>query len=272
MVKQQASKDEQSSSATDQELGRVALVGAGPGTPELLTRRAWKRLQNADVVLYDSLTTDAIIDSLPQAVEAIDVGKRSPNRRTQHEINRLMRDRAQMGDNVVRLKGGDPNVFGRGGEEAEYLAGAEISFEVVPGISSVLAVSSVSGIPLTHRDYASSLMVITGHQDPTKDESAIDWTAVANTLTAGGTVVILMGVNTLSENVAMLKKEGVSTDMPAAMVEKATWETEQIITGTLDTIVSQRDEMNITPPAVTIIGEVAKVRENVIQFMQEGLG
>lgn len=271
MAKQQTSTDRQSLSATEQKLGHVALVGAGPGDPELLTRRAWKRLQKADVVLYDSLTTDAIIDSLPPAVEAIDVGKRSPNRRTQDEINRLMRDRAQKGDRVVRLKGGDPNVFGRGGEEAEYLANAEISFEVVPGISSVLAVSSVSGIPLTHRDHASSLMVITGHQDPTKDESAIDWTAVANTLTAGGTVVILMGVNTLPDNITMLKNEGVSEDMPAAMVEKATWETEQIITGTLGTIVSQRDNMDISPPAITVIGEVAKVRENVIQFMKQTL-
>ncbi|WP_227380167.1 uroporphyrinogen-III C-methyltransferase [Haladaptatus halobius] len=249
------------------ETGTVFLVGSGPGDPELLTRRAWRLLRESDVVLHDSLTGDEIVDQLPESVEVIDVGKRSPQRTTQDEINELMLERSQKEEAVVRLKGGDPNVFGRGGEEAEYLASEDIPFEIVPGVSSVLAVPSVSGIPLTHRDRSSSLTIITGHQTPDKDESAIDWSAIADSVTGGGTLVILMGVNRLPNNVRALRKHGVPRGTPAAMVQKATWSDEKTVTGTLGNIVGKSREAAIESPAVTIVGDVVTVRGNVKEWL-----
>lgn len=241
--------------------GTVHLVGGGPGDPELLTRRAWKRLESADVVLHDSLTGDEIIRELPDDVEVVDVGKRPPNRTSQSEINELMRDRARAGEEVVRLKGGDPHVFGRGGEEAEYLASHDVPVDLVPGISSVLAAPSVSGIPLTHRERASSVTVVTGHETPDKEESALDWDALADTISTGGTLVVLMGVRRLPENVAALRANGVDADTPIAMVQKATWSGERVVTGTLETIVERT--ASIEPPAVTIVGDVVEGRETV---------
>ncbi|MFC7058465.1 uroporphyrinogen-III C-methyltransferase [Halovenus salina] len=233
-----------------------------------MTRRAWHRLQSADVVLYDSLTGDAIVDAVPATAETIDVGKRPPNRTSQAEINELMCTRASEGEYVVRLKGGDPNVFGRGGEEAEHLAVEEVPFEVVPGISSVLAASSVSGIPLTHRHCSSSLTVITGHQTPEKADSAIDWPAIADSIDAGGTLIVLMGVSKLPENVRALRDHGVPAETPVAMVENVSLDTERTIVGTLDTIVSRSESAGIESPAVTIVGEVVTVREDVSDLLQ----
>lgn len=261
---QHADEQRETSATTDDaDDGHVSLIGSGPGHPGLLTRLAWERLDAADVVLHDSLTGDAIVAALPPTAEVVDVGKRPPDRTSQDEINELMRDRARAGEHVARLKGGDPNVFGRGGEEAEYLADHEIAFEVVSGISSVLAASGVSGIPLTHRDCSSSLTVITGHQTPDKDESRIDWEAIAGMLSAGGTLVILMGVSKLPENVAALREQDVADDTAVAMVEKVTWEDERTITGTLETIVDECRQSDIEPPAVTIVGDVVDVRERV---------
>lgn len=243
--------------------GCVSLVGSGPGHPGLLTRRAWNRIESADVVFHDSLTGDEIVADIPETVDIVDVGKRPPNRTSQEEINNLMREHASDGKRVVRLKGGDPNVFGRGGEEAEYLADHEIPFEVVSGISSVLAASGVSGIPLTHRNCSSSLTVITGHQTPDKDESRIDWTAIAEMIGAGGTLVILMGVSKLSENVDALREQDVPDETPVAMVEKVTWQDQRTITGTLDTIVDRCQGVGIEPPAVTIVGTVVDVRDSI---------
>jgi uroporphyrin-III C-methyltransferase len=250
--------------------GTVYLVGGGPGDPDLLTVKARRLIDRADVLLYDSLTPEAIVASAPTATETIDVGKkpgRDGERTTQAEITRLMVDRACAGDTVVRLKGGDPNVFGRGGEETEHLADREIPFEVVPGISSVLA-TGVTGIPLTHREHASSLTVVTGHEDPTKDESALDWGAIADAVAAGGTLVVLMGVRRLPDYAAALGERGVSPETPVAMIEKATWEDEQTVTGTLETIVGARDEAGIEPPAITVIGDVVSVREEVATWLR----
>lgn len=249
--------------------GTVYLVGSGPGDPELLTRRAWRLLQEADVVLHDSLTGDEIVDDLPESVEVIDVGKRPPQRTTQDEINELMLGRSRKEETVVRLKGGDPNVFGRGGEEAEYLASEDVPFEIIPGVSSVLAAPSVSGIPLTHRDRSSSLTVITGHQTPDKDESAIDWDALADSINAGGTLVILMGVNRLPKNVRALRKHGVPRRTPTAMVQKATWGDEKTVTGTLSDIVEKSRAVEIESPAVTIVGDVVNVRGEVEEWLRE---
>jgi uroporphyrin-III C-methyltransferase len=249
--------------------GTVSLVGSGPGHPDLLTRRAWRRLAEADVVLHDSLTGDEILDELPETVEVIDVGKRPPDRTPQEEINRLMAERSRRGERVVRLKGGDPTVFGRGGEEAEYLASENVDFEFVPGVSSVLAAPSVSGIPLTHRDHSSSLTVITGHETPDKEESALDWSALADTITDGGTLVILMGVRRLSENVRALRSHGVPPETPAAMVQKATWSGEQTVVGTLSSIAEERRTAGIESPAVTIVGDVVNVRRDVKERLCE---
>lgn len=248
--------------------GTVYLVGSGPGDPELLTRLAWRLLQEADVVLHDSLTGDEIVDDLPESVEVINVGKRPPQRTTQDEINELMLRKSQKEETVVRLKGGDPNVFGRGGEEAEYLASEDVPFEIIPGVSSVLAAPSVSGIPLTHRDRSSSVTVITGHQTPDKDESAIDWGALADSIKTGGTLVILMGVNRLPKNVQALRKHGVPRRTPTAMVQKATLGDEKTVTGTLSDIVEKSQAAEIESPAVTIVGDVVNVRGEVEEWLR----
>jgi uroporphyrin-III C-methyltransferase len=250
--------------------GKVYLVGAGPGDPDLLTVKARRLIDRADVLLYDSLTPEAIVESAPVATERVDVGKKpgpDGKRTTQAEINRLMVDRACAGDTVVRLKGGDPGVFGRGGEEAQHLADREIPFEFVPGVSSVLA-TGVTGIPLTHREHASSLTVVTGHEDPEKEESALDWAALADTVDAGGTLVVLMGVGRLPDYATALRERGVDPDTPAAMIQKATLEAEATVTATVASIVEAREEAGIEPPAITVIGDVVSVRGEVEAWLQ----
>lgn len=244
--------------------GTVAIVGAGPGDPELLTVKARARIDAADVVLHDSLVGDGVVASVPETARRVNVGKRPGGERTsQAEINRRMVEEARRGRRVVRLKGGDPTVFGRGGEEAEHLAANDVPFEVVPGVSSVLAGPQAAGIPLTHREYASSLTVVTGHEDPTKADSALDWEALARTVAAGGTLVILMGVSRLQDNVRALREYGVPADTPAALVERATLPGEFAVTGDLAGIVETAREAGIEPPAVTVVGDVVSVGERV---------
>ncbi len=253
--------------------GSVYLVGSGPGDPDLLTVRARRLIDAADVVLHDALTGDGIVESVPDAATVLDVGKRpgpDGERTTQEEINRLMVDHAAAGRTVVRLKGGDPTVFGRGGEEAKHLAEHDVPFEIVAGVTSAVAGPGVAGIPVTHRDRASSFTVITGHEDPTKEESALNWDALADTVRAGGTLVILMGVRRLPENVAALRERGVDPDTPVAMVEKATWDGEGTVAGTLDTI--EERAASVEPPAVTVVGDVVSVREEVSDAMARGGG
>jgi len=246
--------------------GKVYLVGAGPGRPDLLTVRARRVIEEADVVMYDSLVSDAILETVPETATAVDVGKKpgpDGERTTQADIHRDMVARARRGRTVARLKGGDPGVFGRGGEEAEHLADAGVSFEVVPGVTSAVAAPGVAGIPITHRDHASAVTVITGHEDPTKAESALEWGAIAETVRSGGTVLILMGVGRLPENLAALREHGVDPETPVAMVEKATWDEERTVTGTVESMVDVRDEAGIEPPALTVVGDVVGVREQV---------
>lgn len=246
--------------------GKVYLVGAGPGDPDLLTVKARRLIETADVICYDALIGDGILDLFPSTATTIDVGKRpraDGTRTTQAEINELLVERARSGDVVARLKGGDPTVYGRGGEEAEHLASAGIPVEIVPGVTSVVAAPGVVGIPLTHREHASSVTVITGHETPTKNDSALDKSALAANVRAGGTLVVLMGVSTLPETVDWLAREGVGADTPAAMIERATWEDEQVVTGTLATIVDRAERAEISPPAITVIGDVVRVREQI---------
>ncbi|MFB6300926.1 MAG: uroporphyrinogen-III C-methyltransferase [Halobacteriales archaeon] len=240
---------------TNSSVGRVYLVGSGPGDPELLTVKAKRLLETADIVLHDKLPGPEIIEQIPPDKRE-DVGKRAGGERTsQSEINERLVDLARAGETVVRLKGGDPFVFGRGGEEAEYLAAHDIPIEIVPGITSAIAGPAAAGIPVTHRERASSVSIVTGHEDPEKPESAIDWDALAAT---GGTIVVLMGVGKLPEYTDALLEAGMAPETPVALIERATWPEMQIATGTLETIVTVRDEAGIEPPAVTVIGEVVR--------------
>jgi uroporphyrin-III C-methyltransferase len=251
---------------TDAAPGTVYLVGAGPGDPDLLTVKARTLIDDADVILHDSLVHEDVVDSCPASAAVRDVGKRpgpDGERTTQAEIHDLLVDSARRGDSVVRLKCGDPTVFARGGEEAESLADAGVPFEIVPGVTSAIAAPGVAGIPVTHRERASALTVVTGHEDPDKSESAIDWDALAATVAAGGTLAILMGVGKLPENVAALEAGGLDPDTPVAMIERATYDDEQVVTGTLATIASEAERAGISPPAVTLVGEVVEVREAV---------
>jgi uroporphyrin-III C-methyltransferase len=244
----------------------VALVGSGPGDPELLTVKARRLIDEADVVLHDKLPGEELLETIDDA-KRVDVGKRAGGERTpQSAINERLVTLAREGERVVRLKGGDPVVFGRGGEELEYLVAHDVPVQVVPGITSAVAAPEVVGIPVTHRDHASSVSFVTGHEDPAKSESTIDWDALANT---GGTIVVLMGVGKLPEYTAALVDAGLAGDTPVALVERGTRPGQQVATGTLETIVAVRDERGIEPPAVTVIGEVAGIRDEVERWIHD---
>lgn len=249
--------------------GYVSLVGSGPGDPELLTVKARRLLTEADVVLHDKLPGPEIIELIPEGRRE-DVGKRAGGDRTAQEYtNRRLVDLAREGEHVVRLKGGDPFVFGRGGEEMEHLAAAGVEFEVVPGLPSPVAGPGVAGIPLTHREHASSVSFVTGHEDPTKAESAVDWAALADT---GGTLVVLMGVGKLPDYTAALLEAGMEPSTPVALIERATWSDQRVATGSLESIVEVRDREGIEPPALTVIGEVAATRDRVRRFLRNEIG
>ena len=248
----------------DPEAATVYLVGAGPGDPDLLTVKARRLLETADVVLHDALPGPEIIQLVPEDRRE-DVGKRAGGERTpQSAINERLVELAREGTTVVRLKGGDPFVFGRGGEEAAHLAAHDVPFEVVPGVTAAVAAPAVAGIPVTHREYASSFSIVTGHEDPTKEESAVDWATLSAT---GGTIVVLMGVGKLPEYTEALREAGMDPDTPVALVERGTWPDQRVASGTLETIVSVRDEAGIEPPAVTVIGEVSASREAVADWL-----
>jgi uroporphyrin-III C-methyltransferase len=250
----------------DAEVGQVYLVGSGPGDPDLMTVKAARLLEEADVVLHDKLPGPEILGQIPEEKRE-DVGKRAGGEWTPQEYtNRRLVELAREGKTVVRLKGGDPFVFGRGGEELEHLAEAGIPCEVVPGVPSAIAGPAVADIPVTHRDHTSSVSFVTGHEDPTKDESAVDWHALADT---GGTIVVLMGVGKLPQYTAELLDAGMDPDTPVALVERATWPDMRVATGTLDTVVDVRDSEGIEPPAITVIGDVAGTRDRVQQFLDE---
>jgi uroporphyrin-III C-methyltransferase len=249
------------------DVGTVYLVGSGPGDPGLLTVRARELLDSADVVLHDKLPGPEILDLVPESKRE-DVGKRAGGEWTPQEYtNRRLVELAREGKSVVRLKGGDSFVFGRGGEEMEHLAANDVPFEIVPGVTSAVAGPGVAGVPLTHRDLASSVTFVTGHEDPTKEESAVDWEALAAT---GGTIVVLMGVGKLPEYTAELGAAGMDPDTPVALVERATWPDMHVATGTLETIVDVRDREGIEPPALTVIGDVVAVRDDVREWLRNG--
>ncbi len=229
----------------------VFLVGAGPGDPGLLTRRGAEVLAAADVVVYDRLAAAALLDLAPATAERVSVGK-APGRAeaTQDEINALLVRHARAGRRVVRLKGGDPFVFGRGGEEAEALRAAGIAFEVVPGVTSALAAPAYAGIPVTHRGLARHVTIVTGHEDPTQDGAGVDWATLAR---AGGTLVVLMGASRIDAIAAQLRAAGLPADTPVAAVQRGTRPDQVTVRATLATIGDAAPD----PPAAIVIGAVA---------------
>ncbi len=244
--------------------GRVYLVGAGPGDPGLLTLRAAEVLRSADVLLYDALASDAVVAFAPQTCERIFVGKRGGHHSmAQEDIEALMIRKAREGQRVVRLKGGDPLVFGRGGEEAEALEAAGIAFEVVPGISSAMAVPAYAGIPITHREHATSFTVLTGHEDPSKAASTLDWAKLAD---PHRTLVMLMAIANLREIAKQLVEHGLAGTTPAAAVQNGTRPDQRTAIGTLATIADEAAAAEIGSPAIVIVGGVVALRERLRWF------
>ena len=236
--------------------GKVYLVGSGPGGEGLLTMRARAVIDAADVILYDQLPGEEILASLPARAEKIDCGKYGGKHTLeQDEIESLIVDRAQKGMIVVRLKGGDPFLFGRGGEEVETVRRAGISVEMVPGVSSALAVPASVGIPLTHRKYASQVTILTGSEDPAKSGPALDWQLLAK---SRGTIVILMGVANLGKIADALIRNGKATDTPVAIIERGLRKDRRVTTGSLATIADDARKNEVKPPAVIVIGDVVK--------------
>ena len=245
------------------EPGKVFLVGAGPGDPKLVTLKAVEVLRDAEVVVYDRLVSESILDFAPKDAQKIYVGKSSQKHQlSQPEINQLLVDLALEGKIVVRLKGGDPFVFGRGGEEAEALADNNLKFEVVPGVTSAVAAAAYAGIPVTHRDCASSFAVVTGHQaaDPQQN---IDWGRLAGSV---DTIVVLMGVASLQSTVQSLIDGGLSPSLPVAVVEWGTTKNQKSLVGTLATIAELAQAKGVKPPAVVIIGKVVNLGRKLSWF------
>ncbi|MFO7839114.1 MAG: uroporphyrinogen-III C-methyltransferase [Desulfosalsimonadaceae bacterium] len=243
---------------------QVYLVGAGPGDPDLITAKGISAIKNADVIVYDYLAAPELLDYAREEAELIYAGKKGGcHTLSQQEINRLIAEKALSGRTVARLKGGDPFVFGRGGEEIEELIEAGVSFAIVPGVSSAIAAPAYAGIPLTHRRLASSVSFITGHEDPDKETSGINWQALAQ---SGGTLVFLMGVKNLPHIAAKLMENGMDGRTPAALVRRGTTASQQTVSGSLATIVENVQQAGLKPPCVIVVGEVAGLREKMQWF------
>jgi uroporphyrin-III C-methyltransferase/precorrin-2 dehydrogenase/sirohydrochlorin ferrochelatase len=243
-------------------MGEVYLVGAGPGDPDLITFRALRLMQQADVVIYDRLVAKPILDMVRRDARKIYVGKERNNHvMRQEEINRLLADLAKEGHRVLRLKGGDPFIFGRGGEEIDTLAAEGVPFQVVPGITAASGCATYTGIPLTHRDYAQSVTFVTGHlKDGTMN---LNWTQLAQ---PNQTVVFYMGLVGLNIIVEELIRHGVSPDMPVALVQQGTTHQQRVFSGTLSTILDIVEKDQPKPPTLFIVGEVVKLREKLSWF------
>jgi uroporphyrinogen III methyltransferase/synthase len=238
--------------------GRVYLVGAGPGDPGLMTVRGLEALHRADVVVYDRLVDPMVLDEAPPGALRIFAGKRAgAHCLPQAQINALLVEQARRGRVVVRLKGGDPFVFGRGGEEALALAAAGIPFEIVPGVSAAVAVPAYAGIPVTHRGLASSFAVVTGHEDPGKGGPGVDWARLA---TSVDTIVVLMGAKSMPRIAAALMAHGRPPDTPVALIRRGTTEAQETVVGTLADIVARGAAAGLTPPVLAVIGPVVSLR------------
>ncbi len=244
--------------------GKVFLIGAGPGDPGLLTIKAKECIETADVVVYDYLASPLLLKYAKKEAEIIYVGKKGGDHTlTQDKINLLLIEKAKQGLDVARLKGGDPFVFGRGGEEAQMLLSQGVSYEVIPGVTSAIAAPAYAGIPVTHRDHTSFVSFITGHEDPTKEDTSMQWDVYAK---SNATLVFLMGVKNLENIVNNLIKNGKPSDTPVALVRWGTTPKQQTVTGTLDTIVDRVREAKLKSPSIIIIGHVVSLRDELAWF------
>ena len=245
-------------------IGKVYLIGAGPGDPGLLTIKAKECIENADVVVYDYLASPFLLDYAKKDAQIIYVGKKGGDHTlSQDGINQLLVDKAKLGFNIARLKGGDPFVFGRGGEEAQMLLSYGVPYEVIPGVTSAIAAPAYAGIPVTHRDHTSFVSFITGHENPDKKESRMQWDIYAR---SNATLVFLMGVKNLANIAKNLINNGKSPDTPVALVRWGTTARQQTVTGTLETIVEKVKKAKLKSPAIIVIGHVVSLRNELAWF------
>jgi uroporphyrin-III C-methyltransferase len=248
---------------------KVFICGAGPGDPGLISVKGYRLLSKCDVVLYDRLVSEKLVDKIPSTIKKIYVGRESGKATSTHQArtNTLMLTYARKGKSVLRLKGGDPLIFGRGGEEAEYLRRHDIQFEIIPGITSAIAAPAYAGIPLTHRSYSSSVAFITGHEDERKGNLGIDLKAVAS---AVDTIVVLMGVERIKEIVQSLRAGGLKGTTRVAIVERGTMIDQRVIVGNLNTILRKAARYKVTSPAVIVVGRVVSLSERLAWLYPNG--
>jgi uroporphyrinogen III methyltransferase/synthase len=243
---------------------QVFLVGGGPGDPGLITLKGVECIKRADVIIYDFLASPELLKHASEEAEIIYVGKQGGDHTlSQEKINRLIVEKAKAGLIVTRLKGGDPFIFGRGGEEVEVLLDEGVPFEIVPGVTSAIAAPAYAGIPLTHRDYTSTLAFITGHEDPTKEKSRIDWESLAKGI---GTLVFLMGVKNLPRITAKLLEHGMPPEKPVALIRWGSTPRQVTVTGTLATIVNEAEKAGMKPPAIIVVGDIVQLRQKMKWF------
>lgn len=241
--------------------GKVFIVGAGPGDPKLITLKAVEAIKSSDVVLFDRLVSKKIIDMIPKRTERVYVGRDvGDDYKHQDTTNDLMVKYAKAKKNVVRLKGGDPFIFGRGGEEAEFLREHKVKYEIIPGITSGIGSAEYSGIPLTHRDYASSVVFVTGHEDAKKTQGAVNWKKLAKSV---DTIVIMMGLSRLEIISKTLISGGLAKNTPVAVIQNGTTDKHKMIKGNLANIARKVSESKIRPPSIIIIGKVVSLSEKI---------
>lgn len=249
--------------------GKVYLIGAGPGDDGLITIKAIEKIKTADVVVYDYLANKKFLEYAKKNAEIIYVGKMGGKHTLpQEDINKLIIKKAKKGKVIARLKGGDPFIFGRGGEEAEEIVEAGIAFEVIPGVTAGVAAAAYAGIPLTHRDFTTTVAFITGHEDPTKDESNIYWDKIS---TGIGTLVFYMGIGNLEPNMKKLIENGRSPDTPAALIRWGTTQNQETLVGTVKDIAEKAKQANFKSPAITVVGGVVSLREKLRWFDKKPL-
>lgn len=241
--------------------GKVFIVGAGPGDPKLITLKAVEAIKSSDVVLYDRLVSPKIINMIPKKIEKVYVGRDvGDDYKHQDTTNDLMVQFAKKNKKVVRLKGGDPFIFGRGGEEAEFLRKHKVSYEIIPGITSGIGSAEYSGIPLTHRDYASSVVFVTGHEDAKKTNEVVNWKKLAKSV---DTIVIMMGLSRLDVISKKLISGGLDKKTPVAIIQNGTTEKHRMIKGNLSNIAKKVKQENIRPPSIIVIGKVVSLSDKI---------
>ena len=241
--------------------GKVFIVGAGPGDPKLITLKAVESIKSADIVLYDRLVSKKIVAMIPKRAEKMYVGRDvGDDYKHQDTTNDMMVKFARQNKNVVRLKGGDPFIFGRGGEEAEFLRQHKVKYEIIPGITSGIGSAEYSGIPLTHRKYASSVVFVTGHEDAKKSEGVVEWKKLAK---AVDTIVIMMGLSRLEIISKQLISGGLSKNTPVAVIQNGTTDEHRMIKGTLSNISKKVSQAKIKPPSIVVVGKVVNLSDKI---------